>query len=245
MRLSNPPEESEWIEAYLNDRLNSSEKAEFEAKLALNPELREEVELRRLMFDVIDEYNLRAEIAAVHAEKMGEPEWAQAEWADEDELLQDSPEPLIIPLPVHRPPAKPVWWRRAAAIAAAAGGLWMGYLAFDPITPHESATHITRGGQQPSSFCYTNYYTGKAYLNSRQPEKAIPCLEQVMNCEIRPYFKDASKWFLAVAYLQSGQTKRAEQIYDEIKQSPDFQYPIGAVDRWKMDWQLRVARVWP
>ncbi len=241
----NPPEESEWIEDYLNDRLNSFQKAEFEAEMVRNHELREEVEGRRLMLDVIDEYTLRAEIAAIHAEKMAEPEWVQPQWADEDDLLHESAEPLVIPLPINRPSAKPVWWRRAAAIAAAAGGLWMGYLSFDPIAPHEIATHITRGGQQPSSFCYTNYYTGKAYLNSRQPEKAIPCLEQVVNCEIRPYFKDASKWFLAVAYLQSGQTKRAEAIYDEIKQSPDFQYPIGAVDRWKMDWQLRVARVWP
>lgn len=242
MKPITPPEESEWIEAYLNNQLAPAERSEFEAEMAQNALLREEVETRRLLHDVIDEFNLRAEIAAIHAEKMAEPAWNEPEWTTEE---AEPTEPRVIPLPVHRPESKPVWWRRAAAIAAAAGGLWMGYLSFAPISPHETATHITRGGQQPSSFCYTNYYAGKAYLNSRQPEKAIPCLEQVVNCEIRPYFKDASKWFLAVACLQSGQTERAERLYSEIKQSADFEYPIGTLDRWKMDWQLRVARMWP
>lgn len=242
MKPITPPEESEWIEAYLNNQLNASERSEFEVEMARNAALQEEVETRRLLHDVIDEFNLRAEIAAIHAEKMGQSEWVEPEWSEEE---AEPGEPRVIPLPVYRPQAKPVWWRRAAAIAAAAGGLWMGYLSFSPISPHETSTHITRGGQQPSSFCYTNYYAGKAYLNSRQPDKAIPCLEQVVNCEIRPYFKDASKWFLAVACLQSGQTERAEQLYGEIKQSAEFEYPIGTLDRWKMDWQLRVARMWP
>ncbi len=236
MKLTSPPEESEWIEAYLDHKLEASERAIFEAKLSHDDNFREEVALRRLMHEVIDEYDLRAEIAAIHAEKMGE-----SELAEEEEPLQFI-EPIVRPLPVNRPAPKvrPLWWRSAAAVAAA-GGLWVGYLSFDSIAVHEETTHVTRGGNQPSSACYSNYYAARQFLVSQQPDKAIPCLEQVVDCEVRPYFKDASKWFLAVACLQSGQTERAGKLFEQIKGAPDFQYEISALDRWKMDWQLRFA----
>ncbi|MCY7353013.1 MAG: hypothetical protein LH606_20545 [Cytophagaceae bacterium] len=248
MRPNTPPEESEWIDTYLNNQLTASGKLEFEAEMACDPALQTEVDIRRLLHDVIDEYNLQAEIAAIHAEMMEEEEEVQLT------------ETRVIPMPVSRPVPgehslreqllpveRPLWWKRAASIAAAAGGIWMGYLSFTPITSHDGVSHIMRGAkakqEQPSSFCYDNYYLGQEHLSNKRPGEAIPHFEQVTDCEVRPYFKDASKWFLAVACLQAGQTDRATTLLNEIRQAADFQYPVTTVDLWKMEWQLRLARL--
>ena len=248
MRPSTLPEESEWIDAYLGNQLTASGKAEFEAIMAVDKNLQEGVKLHHLLHDVIDEYNLQAEIAAIHAEMMEEEE--------EVSLM----ETRVIRMPVNRPELeelasrnqflveRPLWWKRTAGIAAAAGGICLGYLSFAPITPFDGANHIMRGGkkatqERPSSFCYDTYYKGLEYLSNEQPDKAISRFEEVVSCEVRPYFRDASKWFLAVACLEAGQTDRAKALVNEIRHTPVFQYPVKTIDFWKMEMQIRLAQI--
>ena len=73
---------------------------------------------------------------------------------------------------------------------------------------------ISRGDQAP----YLAFYGGIAALNTNEETKAIAFFEKVIDRKDKT-FAGPAKWYLGLAYLKAGQTKKAIQIFEEIKTS--------------------------
>jgi hypothetical protein len=257
MKPKTPPEVTEWIEAYLRHELSGEDLALFKQQMVMDPAFAAEVEFMELTHALLDDHLLFEDVRQIHAEKV-------LEWqADEEHATQTPVIPLpIVPANVSTEPSLPAiqrslvpqrstavpLWGRSAAAAAVAGVALVGYLSLAPISIDDEVRMTTRGGsteirERPSQLCYDNFYTGKALLQANQPIQAIGQLEQVATCEVRPYFKDASKWYLTLAYLEAEQIPKAETLYKEITQAPTFRYAIKPVNRWKLWWRLRWSKL--
>lgn len=259
MKPKTPPEVTEWIEAYLRQDLSEEELLLFKQEMVADPAFAAEVEFMQLTNALLDDYLILDDVRQIHAEKVLEWQADEAREAEQEVPVirmpfapaQTSTEPVTAPIqrPLlpQRSTAVPLWGRSAAA-AAVAGVALVGYLSLSPIAIDDEVRMTTRGGQvdvreQPSQLCYDNFYTGKALLLANQPQKAIQHLERVATCEVRPYFKDASKWYLTLAYLDAQQVPQAEALYKEIAQAPTFKYAIKPVNRWKLWWRLRWSKI--
>lgn len=236
MRPKTAYEQLEWIDAYFQNALPPQERIEFEDELRTNPEFAKEVAFMQQVEDVVDDFLLAEMVSEIHAEKV-------QEWHAEEPRVHEAP---VIPL--HQPAAGRVpWWKWSAGMAAAATIAFTSYITLSPIELHDSLSQTIRGednsiSEQPSRVCFENFYAGRSFVMTQQPEQAIPRLQQVIDCEVRPYFKDASKWYLTVAYLQADQAQQAENMYQEITKNPDFQYDINWLDKQKIRWQIRIAK---
>ncbi|WP_420156032.1 hypothetical protein [Siphonobacter sp.] len=236
MRPKTGQEQMEWIDAYLHDALSSTERAAFEKEMISNPEFAREVEFMQQADSVIDDFLLAEMVGEIHAEKVQEWKDAEAEPAKETPVI-----------PLHREPQQVPWWKWSAGTAAAVTIAFTSYITLSPIQVQDTLSQTLRGGdasisEQPSRICFENFYAGRSFVMTQQPSQAIPRLQQVIDCEVRPYFKDASKWYLTVAYLQANQPKEAETIYQEITENPDFSYDITWLDKQKISWQIRIAK---
>lgn len=227
----------EWIESYLQNALSPSEREEFEKELNTNAEFAREVEFMQQADSVIDDFLLADLVAEIHAEKV-------EEWNTETEETEE--ETPVIPLHTPNRAAVP-WWKWSAGTAAAVTIAFTTYITLSPIRVGDTLNQALRGGEariseQPSRICFENFYAGRSFVMTQQPTHAIPRLQQVIDCEVRPYFKDASRWYLTVAYLQDNQPEEAESMYQQIISNPEFSYDISWLDRQKISWQIRIAK---
>jgi hypothetical protein len=255
MKRKTPPEQTEWIEAYLRGSLFGEELALFKQEMVNDPEFAAEVEFMELTHALLDDIIIEDDVRQIHAQKVQEwkadeeeaqrpavrPLHAPIQSAEPAEALDNEPT-ILRPLHAERTSTVPLWGRSAAA-AAVAGVALVGYLSLTPVSVGDDIRMATRGEgpatDQSSTLCYDSFYTGKALLTSDQAGEAIPHLERVLTCEVRPYFKDAAKWYLSVAYLNSDQPAQAERLYTEFTKDEDAQYPVKTIDRMKVWWRLR------
>lgn len=260
MKPKTPPEVTEWIEAYLRQDLSGEELRLFKQEMAADPSFAAEVEFMELTNALLDDYLILDDVRQIHAEKVLEWQADEANEVDDVPVIRmpiapgkvtsepDTPS-IQRPLLPQRSTTVPLWGKSAAA-AAVAGVALVGYLSLSPIGIDDEVRMTTRGGlaevrEQPSQLCYDNFYTGKALLLANQPQQAIQHLERVATCEVRPYFKDASKWYLTLAYLDAERVPQAEALYKEIARAPTFRYAIKPVNRWKLWWRLRWSKLRP
>ncbi|GAB3504464.1 hypothetical protein GCM10027341_34800 [Spirosoma knui] len=152
----------------------------------------------------------------------------------------------------HRQPT--VWynhlkWNQVAVWTAAACLLLVGYLSLSPITLPDAGYDVRalRGvdttqlpPQQRAAFA--NFFEGQVRMVEGDYVLAAHHFENVLLVDdLRPYFREAAEWHLAVSYLRSRQINRASQLYKRLKECEPCAYKVGWLERRKMEWQLLIA----
>jgi hypothetical protein len=222
------------IEDYLNDRLDATTKADFEARMAVDTDLREEVVKLQLLRQIAKRNATREKIKAIQTEKISE--W-KAEATDNEEITDET----------ERAKPKLKIWRNFGTFAAAASVALVMYLNFSSISMPNEATLSERGnGAELDSIQkvnFENYLTAQKALQSGDNATAISYFEKVANAtEIRPYYKDASTWFLAVANVEKS-PKKAEELMQNILSKQDFKYEVSLLDKARMWTKIQVSKV--
>jgi hypothetical protein len=86
---------------------------------------------------------------------------------------------------------------------------------------------------------YRDFFDGQTFLADGQPALAIPYFERVLALtDLRPYFRQAVEWQLVNAYLQANQPDNADATYQRLVASGKPIYPLRALDRWRVQWQI-------
>lgn len=140
-------------------------------------------------------------------------------------------------------------WRRIAVWTAVACLLLVGYLSLSPIMLPEAGYDVRalRGidttqlpPQQRTAFA--NFFEGQVRMVEGDYVLAAHHFENVLLVDdLRPYFREAAEWHLAVSYLRSRQLNRASQLYKRLKECEPCNYKVGWLERRKMEWQLLIA----
>ncbi len=217
--------QEEFIRSYLNSRLNETEKVEYKRLLATDPEFRKEVEFQ-------------TDLKATFSKMTGERMKAKLK-TFEDELAPSKRKPYGIWLA-----AASVIVIIGVSLSlflnnnASSDQLYMAYFK-----PYENVVQpITRGQSEEASkteifMAYEkgNYekaekgfqklyettnetyyllYQANALMADHQLKKAIPLLEKQL--AFNDEFAEKSRWYLALAYLKTGENTRAEELLREI-----------------------------
>jgi tetratricopeptide (TPR) repeat protein len=138
-----------------------------------------------------------------------------------------------------------------AGFAAAACAVFIIYLSFSPTQfPNSENDFTVVRKANPTSmtpqqhYVFNQFFEGQAHIAEGQYTLAIKNLEEVVRFnDLRPYFREAAEWHLAFAYLKSGDTVRAEQLYLRFSNCLDCEYPVSRIDRWKVWWQIQYAKL--
>ncbi len=124
----------------------------------------------------------------------------------------------------------------------------VGYFSFAPVKlpGAENDFNATRspGNTVPDKqrIAFQRFFDGQAHLAEGLNLLAVQDSEQVLRAtDIRPYFREAAQWHLAVAYLKSGQPRRAAHVLNALTDCIDCEYPVSTLDRWKLRWQIQWA----
>jgi hypothetical protein len=64
------------------------------------------------------------------------------------------------------------------------------------------------------------FYQANAFLANEKPEKAIPLMEKQL--AFNDGFTEKSKWYLALAYLKTGETEKAKRFFAEITERNSY-----------------------
>lgn len=224
-RPTDKQQEHEWIERYLNGQMTDDERAEVDAEMQADPTLQTEVIQLKRTHDLMNEAFLEQRAVAVL------------------KRLQQQNRQRIQRIRLVS---------RSLVGVAGVGFLLLLYLSFTPVVfPNsENDINVTRSLADDSSTLavaqkrtFSQFFEGQAHLTEGQYALAVKNFEQVLRAsDIRPYFREAAQWHLAVAYLKSGEPEKAERIYDQFRQCIDCEYPIKAVNRWKIWWQIKWAQ---
>lgn len=220
------------IEDYLNNRLGETEKADFEARMAADADLREEVVKLQLLRQIAKRNATREKIKAIQAEKLAE--W-KAEIADNQEVIEEETKPKF------------KIWRNIGTFVAAASVALVMYLNFSSFTMPDAATLSERGNSAEldavQKLNFENYLTAQKALKTGDNKTAIEYFEKVRNStEIRPYYRDASMWFLAVANVDKN-PKKAEDLMQDILSKKDFKYEVSTLDKARIWVKIQVSKV--
>jgi hypothetical protein len=218
-------EEFEYIGKYLSQRLNATEKADFEALIATDEQWADDVAQVRLLKQIGERQQLRDQIKKIQAEKL--VAWQSA---------TDQSTTKVIPMPVRRFNV----WRAVGFSVAASVALLIGFLSLTDVSyaPVSSATERSNSIaiQDPALL---RLEEGIALLQKKQPQQAIYAFDAIEAIEdIRPYYKDVATWYEVVALTKLGQKAEAKTLLSQIETNPSFQYAIPRLDLWKVKWRL-------
>lgn len=224
-RPTDKQQEHEWIERYLNGQMTDDERADVDAEMQADPNLQTEVIQLKRTHDLMNEAFLEQRAVAVVKRLQ----------------LQNRQRIQRIRLV-----------SRSLVGVAGVSFLLLLYLSFTPVVflNSENDINVTRSLADDSSTLavaqkrtFSQFFEGQAHLTEGQYALAVKNFEQVLRAsDIRPYFREAAQWHLAVAYLKSGEPEKAERIYNQFRQCIDCEYPIEAVNRWKIWWQIKWAQ---
>lgn len=222
-RPTDKQQEHEWIERYLNDQMDDDERAEFDTEQVADPALQNEVTLLKRTHELMKEAFLeqRAIITLKRLQQQNR-------------------------LRTHR--IRLV--SRSLSGLTTIGLLLLIYLSVVPVRfpDSENDLSVTRNLAGDSSIVmqkkvFSQFFEGQAHLSEGQYALAVKDFKQVTEApDLRPYFREAAQWHLAVAYLKSGEPDKAERVYNQFTQCIDCEYPIGTIDRWKIWWQIKWAQ---
>ncbi len=215
------------LEDYLAKRLTGSDIIFIEAQIGNIPAVKVEYDRLLLLKNTIQRQQTRDKIKAIHAKKM-------AEWKEDD---LENVGGRIIKFQPKRNSFSTIF--NIGGMAAAACAVFMIYLSVSPISTPDATNLSERGNSteldslQKLDFGY--YLQGQKALSEGKNQEAILMFQKVMQAKnIRPYYKDASLWFSAVANSELGNEVKVNEIIKQIDSQSDFRYEISKMDRLKI-----------
>lgn len=222
------------IEDYLNNRLDAVERAIFERRMAQDEDFREEVVKLQLLRMIAKKQATRNKIQLIQSQKL-------ANWRSEnlEENVESEEEE-------ERKPRFRIL-RNAGTLAAAASIAVVCYLNFSAITLPNETTLAERGNSTEldslQKINFENYLAAQKALNSGNNKLAIERFEQVIEGrELRPYYIDASRWFIAVANVEENPEK-AEDMMQDILSKKDFKYEVSFLDKARMWTKIQINKI--
>lgn len=218
------------LEDYLANRLSNNDTIYIEAQINNIPIVKVEYDRMLLLKNTIQRQQTRDKIRAIHAEKM-------VEWKGENSENEGG---RVTSLQPKKNNISRIF--KIGGMAAAACAVFMIYLSVSPISTPDATNLSERGNSteldslQKLEFGY--YLQGQKALSEDKNQEAIVMFQKVMEAKnIRPYYKDASLWFSAVANAELGNEVKVNEILKQIDSRSDFKYEISKVDRLKMWWK--------
>ncbi len=221
MKSTYNQDEFEEIEAYILNKLDDGRRKSIELKIQNDPQYAATVESIKQTIAVVNDTYL--EQSALDTIKT-------LQQANRTKILTEYPTKRTIPL------------KYIAPFAAAAIVLLVSYFMFSPIEfpDTENDFYVTRGidttkFNPEQRIAFSQFFDGQAHLAEGQYLLAVKDFENSINVKnIRPYFREATLWHLAVAYSKSGQALKAEKIFTQLNECSDCEYPVSTIDRWKL-----------
>ncbi|GAB3566992.1 hypothetical protein GCM10027578_16940 [Spirosoma luteolum] len=227
-RPSDKQQEHHWLEQYLHEPQNSDLQAVVDAERRRDPALNADVEWLGQAHTLLDDAFAQQQALETLRRCQQQHRWRQ-------QRLRLA--------------------RRTLAWAAATGLVLIVYLSTSSIVlpSSENDVEVTRSLTDSDSVpgvrndtVYRQFLEGQANLLEGQYALAVPNFERVARApDIRPFFREAAQWHLAIAYLRSNQPDKAERIYRQFAQCVDCEYPIGTVNRVRLWWQIKWAKWLP
>lgn len=218
----NPGEITEWIDRYISGKMNSIERDHFEAALLkdyhLALQLEEQIQAREMLDKLFMEERLRDQIKTMQRK---------------DRRIQV--------------------FQRMGRYVAAASILVICALTIlvnsNPVFPDsENDFTVIRSAdesviQPERRLVFDHFFAGQAHLAEGEYALAVRNFENVLEEEdLRPYFREAAQWHLAIAYLKSGNIKKADSIYTQFKNCESCVYHVSGLNRFKIWLQINYAR---
>lgn len=225
MISEDPVERWEQLEHYLTGRMEKEEGRQLRERMKTDKQLTDELEsVRRaqaILSGAFIEQQMRDTLRQIRAEQ--------------------SPEPVVVR---NRGP-----WRRVAGWVAAACLLLVGYWSVSPVSLPNAGYDVlalrnidTTQLPPTQRVAFGNFFEGQARMLEGDYVQAAHHFENVLAVDdLRPYFREAAEWHLAVSYLKSRQISRASQLYQRLRGCDACAYEVGWLTRKKMEWQLLVA----
>ncbi len=211
----------EEIERYLDGTLSERERHQFEHMMKTQADLEKEVAVVK---------RLRTSITAYTTEQRMLDTLAQ---------LQRREQPEARPARGRRRQ----WYAVGLAAACLAGLL---YFSFVPVSLPgagydieviRSADDAALSPAQRRTF--EQFFAGQARMAEGQYVQAVDHFRQVLQqSDLRPYFREAAEWHLAVAYLRSNQPRQAGKLYAALERCNACEYRVDWLNRSKMKWQI-------
>lgn len=216
-------DEHDWIERYLNNQMPDNERASVDAEMKADPAFRDEVTSLKRTHEIMQEAFLQQRVISRVKQLQHQAKYQ-----------------------THRVRLL----RRSMAGVAIVCLLSITYLSVTPVSFPDSENDftVTRSLSDDSVVVaqkriFGQFFDGQMHLADGQYALAVKSFEQIVYvADIRPYFREAVQWHLAVAYLKSGQPDKADRIYDQYAHCIDCEYRIGLVNRWKLWWQIKWAQ---
>ncbi|PLK42432.1 hypothetical protein [Emticicia sp. TH156] len=226
MRPTSEQEEFEWIEDYLLGKLNLKDSIFFEEELKDDIELTKKVDQIRKALNLVKESVIQQEVLKTI------------------KLLQYRNK--------HSSTSAYIKIRKyVTSTSIAALVVFMLYLSFGSIhlPDTENDFNVTRGVDS-SKFtpeqrkAFSSFFDGQAHLVEGNYLLAVNDFQKSLELKnIRPYFKEAAEWHLALAYIKSNQPYKAEVIYEKFANCTDCEYPVDTLNRWKIKWRIFWAKI--
>ncbi len=226
MRPTSEQEEFEWIEDYLLGKLNLKDSIFFEEELKDDIELTKKVDQIRKALNLVKESVIQQEVLKTI------------------KLLQYRNK--------HSSTSAYIKIRKyVTSTSIAALVVFMLYFSFGSIhlPDTENDFNVTRGVDS-SKFtpeqrkAFSSFFDGQAHLVEGNYLLAVNDFQKSLELKnIRPYFKEAAEWHLALAYIKSNQPYKAEVIYEKFANCTDCEYPVDTLNRWKIKWRIFWAKI--
>lgn len=222
-RPTDKQEEHYWIERYLQNQMNADERMHIEQEMQADSMLKQEVDLLKRTYHIMDEAFLEQHTITTLKRLQTQTR------------LRTRRIRLM---------------KRSLLGVTALAAMFVLYLSVTPVSfpDSENDINVTRSLSDDSTAIkqkqvFEQFFEGQTHLAEGQYALAVKNFEQVVNVTtIRPYFREAAQWHLAVAYLKSGQPAKAERIYEQFVHCIDCEYHINQIDRWKFWWQIKWAQ---
>lgn len=217
----NEEQEFDEIERFLTNRLEPLERIKFEERMNSDKTLKNNVEAYgKAIIEIKDQHfenSLRLHLESLIKIK---PSKIKRNWVK-----------YLFPIPV------------AAAI-------FILYLFNSPIyLPNtENDFSVTRGINTneldlEDRFAFETFFDGQAHFVEGKYLLAIEDFKKALNTQNRPYFKEATKWHLALAYLKSEQPYEAEKVFNEFRKCSNCQYPVSFITKLKFWLRIQFKKI--
>lgn len=236
------------IQAYQNGLLPEFRRVKFEERLQYDLEFRTKYEELAPLLDGLnslrEEDNIKKSIVEVFEEQ--------------DPLVEENSESQLLEKPLKKIPKKYlfIYWAIAASLCIFIGVRWHDNIAMNDLYDEYYAfnTNTSRGSTNES--CVTksqlellskkqfqtlldvlsassnsneciDYYKGICYLGLHKSSLAITSFKNTTN-SVDIELKDNAEWYIALAYLQNHDKKKAKEQLLYILSVPDHQYELLA-----------------
>ncbi|MEM6841607.1 MAG: hypothetical protein AAF632_05240 [Bacteroidota bacterium] len=218
------------MEDYIHGNLSVTEREQFEADMATDEQLREEVELHRQLISSVETESLRQLLDQIH----------EKNFESEVQVVSMPRRRSFFPMAIAASVALLIlagWWifnlqtsspeSVYAAYFTPAEGLptTLGYSTNTDFAEGMVSYKLEEYAEaleywQPllevdPTNDTLNYYVGVTFLANEQPDSAIDYLTTVVSGE-QSSFRTSAQWYLALAYLKTDQGEQAKPLLEDL-----------------------------